>query len=126
MINQVILGGRLVKDATCVVTKTNQTIVNFVIANNQKYKDIERSVFIEATMFGNYAKAMQPYLLKGVALDISGKLVQEVWEKDGENFSKIKINVSEIDFRNYKNNEELGTKTKNEQNFEVGSEEGQA
>lgn len=102
MVNVAILGGRIVKDAAAMETKTNQTIVSFSMANNQKYKDKENTTFIDVTVFGNYAKAMQPHLIKGVAINVIGSIIQESWEKDGKKYSKHKIIAKEIDFRNTK------------------------
>ncbi len=70
-----------------------------ILANNKRYKDSEKSTFIEASIFGKYAESMSKYLKKGVPIDVTGELVQESWDKDGKTFYKHKIQVKEIDFR---------------------------
>ncbi|WP_162165560.1 single-stranded DNA-binding protein [Campylobacter fetus] len=104
MTNNIVIAGRLVADAELIFTNNGSAICNFTLANNKKYKDIEKSTFIEASIFGNYAESMNKYLKKGISVDVIGELVQESWGKDGKTFYKHKIKVKEIDFRTPKDN----------------------
>lgn len=105
MINNILLAGRLTADAELKYTPTGTAICSFNLANNRKGQNgKEETTFIEVVIFGNYAEAMNNYLKKSVAVDVLGKLIQEVWEKEGKTFSKHKIHAKEIDFRTPKNN----------------------
>ncbi|OCS14641.1 single-stranded DNA-binding protein [Campylobacter fetus subsp. fetus] len=104
MTNNIVIAGRLVADADLIYTNSGAIICNFTLANNKRYKDSEKSTFIEASIFGKYAESMNKYLKKGVSIDVIGELVQESWIKDGKTFHKHKIKVKEIDFRTPKDN----------------------
>ncbi|EMC8631864.1 TPA: single-stranded DNA-binding protein [Campylobacter fetus] len=104
MTNNIVIAGRLVADAELFFTNNGSAVCNFTLANNKRYKDIEKSTFIEASIFGNYAESMNKYLKKGVSIDVIGELVQESWNKDGKIYYKHKIKVKEIDFRTPKDN----------------------
>ena len=100
-INKVLLSGRLVKDAEIKYTPSNMAIVTFSVVNNQKKKEgdswVDEPSFFDATMFGKYAEAMKPSLLKGKQVFIEGELKQERWTKDGQTRSKIGIVVRNIE-----------------------------
>lgn len=42
------------------------------------------------------AENLKPYLTKGKMILIAGHLKQDRWEKDGQKFSRIKIEVEEV------------------------------
>lgn len=100
-INKVFLIGRLVKDAEIKYTPNNMAIVTFSIVNNQKKKEgnewVDDPSFFDATMFGKYAEAMKPSLLKGKQVFLEGELKQERWTKDGQTRSKVSIVVRNIE-----------------------------
>lgn len=101
MTNNIILAGRLIADAELKYTQTGTTVCNFNIANNRRNSNgREETTFIEVVIFGNYAEVMNNHLKKGVTVDVTGKLVQEIWQnQEGKTFSKHKIYAKEIDFR---------------------------
>lgn len=100
-INKVFLVGRLVKDAEIKYTPNNMAIVTFSVVNNQKKKEgnewVDDPSFFDATMYGKYAEAMKPSLLKGKQVFLEGELKQERWTKDGQTRSKVGIVVRNIE-----------------------------
>lgn len=117
MINQVIIAGRLVADAE-VRNANGNYICSFTLANNEKRSGAEeQTTFIEVVVFGNYAKSLSKYLLKGISIDVVGRLVQEIWEKDEKRYSKHKIYAKEIDFRESK--KELQTNSADGENYGI-------
>ncbi|WP_141071083.1 single-stranded DNA-binding protein, partial [Campylobacter fetus] len=62
MTNNIVIAGRLVSDSELIYTNNGTSILNFTIANNKKYKDTEKSTFIECSIFGNYAESMNKHL----------------------------------------------------------------
>jgi len=46
---------------------------------------------------------MHPHLIKGITVNVVGKLVQKNWLLDGRNIPTYKIYAKEIDFRIPKN-----------------------
>lgn len=97
-INNVTVSGNLVKD--CEKKQLGETpAIEFAIAVNGWRNGEEVANYFDCTMYGNRAKSIAPYMVKGTKVVISGRLVQDKWQdKEGNNRSKVKINVSDVDF----------------------------
>lgn len=97
-LNTVCLVGRLTKDAELVQKgMSGMKVLTFTIAVNRdsKKKDSEeweeKTSFFDCALFGDRAERMQRHLLKGKVVSVQGHLEQDVWEKDGERRSRIKV-----------------------------------
>lgn len=97
-LNSVNLGGRITKDAVLEKTKDNLSLVRVSIAVNRstKKKDteeyIDKPVFVELTIFGNYAETMFKYFTKGRYITVQGHLDMDSWTgTDGSKNSKLKV-----------------------------------
>jgi len=101
MINNVIIIGRLTRDAELSYTKSGTAISKFSIAYSRKYKSDgqqkEETSFFDCIMWGKMAESLNQYLKKGDKIGVGGELKQDRWEKDGKTHSKISINVSNIE-----------------------------
>ena len=80
------------------------SILKFSVAVNDRKKSQsgeweDYPNFIDCTMFGTRAEALQHRLTKGTKVAISGKLHYSSWEKDGKKHSKIDVTVEDIDFQ---------------------------
>lgn len=99
-INKAILVGRLVRDAEMKYTSGGMAISKFAVAVNRSVKNgdkwEEQASFFDCAMFGKRAEAVNQYLTKGQQVAIEGQLVQQRWEKDGQNYSKVEINVDNL------------------------------
>lgn len=102
-INSVTLIGNLVRDAELKYTNSGMAISNFSIAVNRSKKQtdgnyVDEASFIDCTLFGKRAEALNQYLVKGQKIGVSGSLVQDRWTTDsGENRSKISVNVDNVE-----------------------------
>ena len=120
-INKVILVGRLTKDMGDVrYTHEQMAIGEISIAVNRSKKVNDQwqdeASFFNCTIFGKAAENLKQYLKKGTQVAVEGSLKQERWEKDGQKFSKISVQVANIQL--------LGSGKKennNEQKTEVGN-----
>ena len=117
-LNKVILVGRLTKDVEVKYTQSGKAIGEFSIAVNSKVKKNEQWIdevsYFDCNLFGQIASSLQSYLLKGKQISLSGALKQQRWtSQDGQNKSKIVINVEEIQLLGGKNES-----TGNTSNFE--------
>jgi single-strand DNA-binding protein len=94
-INNVILIGRLTRDAELKYTANGQAVCRFSIAVNRAKKSGEKRVdepgFFDIVLWGKQAEALKPYLLKGKQIGVEGELRQERWEQNGRNRSKVEI-----------------------------------
>lgn len=99
--NCVQLIGNLVRDVEIKETASYYMLKGSIAVNNRvKDGDEWRDVpyYFDFTWFGNRAKACAQYLTKGKKIGLVGNLVQDKWECDGKNHSKISITVDSVDF----------------------------
>lgn len=97
--NKVIELGNLTRDVELkTVGANNSQVAKFAVAVNEKYKDKEKTMFIDCNCWGNRAGVLEKYFKKGSRILVEGKLEQETWDKDGEKRSKHVINVSDFWF----------------------------
>ena len=98
--NKITLIGRLTRDIELRYTTTGTAIAVVSLASNRSVKkqdnwETEVSYF-DANIYGRMAESLKPYLTKGKMILIAGRLKQDRWEKDGQKFSRIKIEVEEV------------------------------
>ena len=58
----------------------------------------DKANFIDLSIFGKRAEALQKYVKKGDPLFVEGKLDYQQWEKDGQKRSKLKVIVQNFEF----------------------------
>lgn len=103
-INNVSLTGRLTRDPDFRVTAGGTQLLSFGLAFNTSVRNRqtgeweERGNFIDCTMFGKRAEALERYLVKGQKVAIAGELRYSTWDRDGQRRSKLDLIVDEIDF----------------------------
>ena len=99
-VNSVALVGRLTRDAELKYTQSGTALINLGIANNYSVKKGEtwedEVSFFDGTLWGKLAESLAQYLLKGKQIAITGEIRQQRWEKDGQNRSKVVININTI------------------------------
>lgn len=96
-LNAIQLGGRLTKDAVLEI-KGELKLCNFSMAVNRsvKKKDSEdyedKPVFVDMTIFGNYAESMVKHLTKGRYITVKGHLDMDSWTSaDGKKNQRLKV-----------------------------------
>ena len=94
-INNVTLVGRLTKDADIRYTTSGASVLNFSVAVNESRKQgekwVEEASFFDVTLFGKMGESVHQYMTKGKQVAISGRLQQQRWQKDGQNYSRIAV-----------------------------------
>lgn len=99
-LNEVILIGRLTKDAETGYIANGTAKANVSIAVNRSIKKgdswEDETSFFDVVIWGKTAENLQPYLLKGKQIVIKGSLRQDRWEKDGQKHSRISINAENV------------------------------
>ena len=90
-LNKVMLMGNLTRDIELkVLPQGNQTVGNFGIAMNRKFKSTsgeerEEVTFVDCEAWGRTAEIMKQYLSKGRPVFIEGRLKLDQWEdKEGK------------------------------------------
>jgi single-strand DNA-binding protein len=99
--NQVIIEGNLTREPE-LKPAGDKTVINFGIAYNTRKKDasgqwVECSpMFFDVEYWPNDPQYWAKRLTKGTSAVVSGSLKYETWQKDGQNFSRVKIRAQEI------------------------------
>jgi single-strand DNA-binding protein len=99
-INQVVLIGRLTRDADLRYTSNGKAVSKFSLAVNEKRKVgdewKDEANFFEIVLWGQTGESLNRYLIKGKQVAVTGKLTQERWEQDGRNRSKVVVTAETI------------------------------
>ena len=94
-INQVVLVGRLTRDAELKYTNTGTAIGKFSIAVNRRKRSgdqwTDEVSYFDIVVWGKTAETLNQYLQKGKQIAVSGELRQNRWEQDGQNRSKVEV-----------------------------------
>lgn len=98
--NVVVLVGRLTRESELKFTNSGTAISRFSIAVNRMRMNgdqrEEEVSFFDCTLWGKQAENLNPYLVKGKQVGITGELRQNRWEQDGQNRSKVEVNVASV------------------------------
>ncbi len=99
-LNQVILIGRLTRDAELRYTASGMAICKFSLAVNRRRKQgdqwVEEGNFFDVTLWGRQGEALNQYLTKGKQIGLQGELRQDRWEQDGQPRSKVEIVANNV------------------------------
>ncbi|MDO4436510.1 MAG: single-stranded DNA-binding protein [Coriobacteriaceae bacterium] len=103
-INRVNISGNLTRDPELRATAGGTQVLSFGVAVNDRRRNPQTGDwedypnFVDCTMFGTRAEAVNRYLSKGSKVAIEGKLRYSSWERDGQRRSKLEVIVDEIEF----------------------------
>ena len=107
-LNKITLIGRLTKDSELKYTNSGFAITTMSLAVNRSVKKqeqwVEECSFFDLKLLGKRGESLNQYLQKGAQIGIDGQLVQERWEKDGQQRSKVIIQLDNIQLLGGKNN----------------------
>ena len=106
--NNVVLVGRLVRDAEVKYTSTGKSLCLFSIAVNEDYvtdgQKTTSASYFDVVLWGKIVEAIGKYLTKGKQVIVTGKLKQDRWKDERGNVrSKVKINCQNIQLLGSKN-----------------------
>ncbi|WP_028973327.1 single-stranded DNA-binding protein [Spirochaeta cellobiosiphila] len=99
-INQVVIVGRLTRDAELRYTNTGTAVGRMSIAVNRRRRSDsgsnEETSFFDVVLWGKTAESLNQYLQKGKQIAIQGELRQNRWEQDGQSRSRIEIHAMNV------------------------------
>ncbi len=89
--------GNLGSDAR-IARVAEQSVANFSIAVNEKYKDQETTIWVRCALWGKLADALGKYLVKGKQVMVAGPIkIEEYTVKDsGEVRRELSIRVNDL------------------------------
>lgn len=102
-VNTVILAGHLTKDPQVRFIANEKAVAAFGLAINHRWKNAdgtakEETVFVDVEVWGRLAEITGQYLRKGSAALVEGRLKLDVWEKEGQKQSKLKVVATSVQF----------------------------
>lgn len=96
--NEVIMTGRMTKDAELKYTPNQKAYCNFCIAVDKRGRS-DGANFFNCTAFGKTAEAISTYLGKGRKILITGSLdTSDYTRKDGTKMTEYKVLVNTFEF----------------------------
>ncbi|MDR0314070.1 MAG: single-stranded DNA-binding protein [Treponema sp.] len=99
-INNVVLVGRLTKDAELVYIAGGQAVCKFSIAINRRKKNGDQwedeANYFDIVLWGRQGEAINQYLQKGKSVGVEGELRQDRWQQDGKTRSKVEIVANNV------------------------------
>lgn len=98
--NQVNLMGRLTNDPEFLVGKTGNQFATFTIAVSREFvRDGETDVdFFKCVCFGKTAETINKFFVKGSMIQVTGRLRNNAYEKDGVKKQNTDIVVEKFHF----------------------------
>lgn len=104
-INRVVISGNLTRDAELRATAGGTSVLKFGVAVNDRRKNPatgeweDAPNYIDVTLFGPRADALERYLKKGTKVAIEGRLRWSQWQTpEGDKRNKLEVVAEEIEF----------------------------
>jgi len=95
MVNQVTLSGQVVTEISLRQSKAGVPVSDFRIKH--KTRRMPNPLFIDVEVWGAEAERVAEYVTRGDRIIVAkGELRCDMWEKDGQKRSKIKITAGRI------------------------------
>lgn len=101
--NKVLLMGNLTRDIELKSIAGGQNVAKLGLAVNRKWTGPdgqlkEEVTFVDCEAWGKTGENLAKYLSKGKPVFIEGRLKLDMWEKDGQKHSKMKVVVESFQF----------------------------
>jgi len=98
--HQLILAGRITKDAELRYTADGKAVSNFDMAVDDGYGDDKKTIWFKCSLWGKRAEALNEYLVKGTSATVFGTLAHQdgnprLWGQ-GEKKASFEVFVNEI------------------------------
>ena len=100
-LNEVVISGRLTRDAELRHTPAGTAVTDIIVASNRIWsKDSdkqEEATFVDVTIWGKQAESLAKYLTKGRHVMLTGRLKLNKWETDeGDKRSKLTVTAEKV------------------------------
>lgn len=96
--NSINIIGNLTKDVELKYTQDNKAVTTVSLAVNEGYGDKQKTHYVDVRVWENKAENLAKYCGKGSKIAVSGKLIQQRWEHEGKNHSKLLIQAFNIEY----------------------------
>jgi single-strand DNA-binding protein len=111
--NSLNFTGNCGKDAELRYTQNGEAILGFSVALSSGYGDKKITTWINCSLFGKRAEAMEPFIKKGTLVGISGEFAARPYtSKDGETKLSLEMRVSNLTLLGAKKDNQNGDDNK--------------
>ena len=94
-INQITVSGKVVSDIELRTSRNGTSVVDFRLMHKSRRSNAT-PVYIDVEAWANEAEKFAEHAQRGALIVVFGELRRDVWEKDGQKRSKIKITADRI------------------------------
>jgi single-strand DNA-binding protein len=110
-----IFAGRVGRDADLKKLESGRELLEFSLAVTTGWGDKKATQWVKATVWGDRAEKLAPYILKGAALTINGRITSRAYSaKDGSLKSEILCDVLELTLQGNRTGNETPAPAQNE------------
>ena len=95
--NVLTASGNLGKDAVLKATPSGTQLLSFSVGASSGFSERKKTLWLNCTIFGKRAATLEPMLLKGKKVVVSGELSLDEWTNaDGVSHTSAKLTVNEV------------------------------
>jgi single-strand DNA-binding protein len=94
--NKTIMLGNLARDPESRQVGGNKVARLVVAVNDQYLKD--KVSYFDVEAWGKLGELCQKYLTKGRSVLVEGRMLQDIWEKDGKKNSSVYVKADNVQF----------------------------
>jgi single-strand DNA-binding protein len=104
-LNKVLLMGNLTRDGELRYLPSGSAVLELRMACSRKFRtrdgqDKEETLYVDVSIFGKRAEALEKWLKKGKPLFVEGRLKLDEWQdkQSGQSRSKIRVIAENVEF----------------------------
>lgn len=104
-INKLLFSGRLAADPDLRYTRDGTAVCNVRLLQNSRHKNPETGVWeegapipVDVAIWGKRGESFAEHFKKGHLAFIEGKLRLDIWEREGQKFSRLKCHADNWEF----------------------------
>ena len=101
--NNIVVSGRLGKDAEITYASSGTSIIKFSLANNTGWKENKKTHWFNVVLFKR--DGLLDYLKKGTEVIIRGSMESSSYEKDGIKRTQWSLIANELEFMSKSSND---------------------
>ena len=88
--------GNLGRDAAVRFTASGTRITSFSVAVKSGFGNNEATTWVNCTIWGDRGEKLEPYLVKGQLVGVSGEACLREYDKDGEKRYSMDLRVNDV------------------------------
>jgi single-strand DNA-binding protein len=108
---QLIIAGRIGKDAETRTTQGGKSVTGFSVASDVGFGESKKTIWVDCTIWGDRGQKLCQYLKKGSPVTVIGEGGMREWESNGKHGASMTCNVREIELHGGKRDSDSGNQS---------------